>query len=101
MRPADRAYLLAVRIQPGQVQLFLTRSILAGPAQQDLAVHDLSRGLDDAEDGFHGYALSAAAFADDAEDLAGVHVEAHPVDRLDHAFIHQEIGFQIAYGEEG
>src|ERR1700721_2974863 len=45
----------------------------------------------------HRYALAAAALADDADDLAGKHVEAHAIDRAHSALVHAERHAQVAH----
>src|SRR6266566_2247996 len=47
-----------------------------------------------------GDALAAARFADDAQRLARVHVEAHAVDGLDRSLIGHEVRLQIAHRQQ-
>src|SRR5258708_4661210 len=43
-----------------------------------------------------GDALAATGLADDAQRLPGVHVEAHPVDCLDHPLVGHEVRLELA-----
>ena len=71
--------------------------LVAALAIQDLAAGDASRRIDQLQDRAHRDALAAAAFADDADDLAGEHVEAHAVDRAHRAFVQAERHAQVAH----
>src|SRR5262249_1969896 len=51
-------------------------------------------------DGERGDALAAAGFADDAQRLAGKHVERDAVDRIGHALDGEEMGAQVADAEQ-
>ena len=77
------------------------RSIARGAAAiQDLAAGDAAGRIDQLQDGPHRHALAAAAFADDADDLAGEHVEAHAVDRAHRAFVQAERHAQVAHAQQ-
>src|SRR6185503_12155510 len=82
---ADRAELGALRGEPRQID----RGLRVLP-EQDPAADDAPGRLDDLQDGLHGDALAAAALADDPDDLAWMHVEAHAVDRANEPFVQRE-----------
>ena len=57
----------------------------SSPLEQDAATDDPARRVDQAEDREAGDRLAGAGFADQPQHLAAANVEAHAVDRLDHA----------------
>ena len=65
--------------------------------EQDRAADDPRRLVEQAHDRLGTDALAGAGFADDAQRLAGMHVEADAVDRADGTGIRQEPGAQIAH----
>ena len=69
-------------------------------AIQDLAAGDAAGRFDQLQDRLHRDALAAAAFADDADDLAGEHVEAHAIDRAHRALVQLERDAQIAHPQQ-
>src|SRR5262249_18327795 len=73
---ADRAHLLAIRLELREIDHRGRAAVAGRPSEPDLAVDDSARPIDDAQDRARGDALAAAAFADDAERAAGRHVEA-------------------------
>ena len=68
-----------------------------GPVEEDLAVHDLARGLgDQAHHGEGVHTLAAARLANDAQGLSFAQFIGEAVDSLHDAFVGVEIGFQVA-----
>ena len=76
------------------------RSVCRASAIQDLAAGDAAGRIDQLQDRPHRHALAAAAFADDADDLAGEHVEAHAIDRAHRAFVQSERHAQVAHAQQ-
>ena len=97
---ADRPHLPPVGIQRRQVD-FVHAPVAELLAEPDLAVGDFAGLFHDAQNGARGDALAAAAFADDAERLAGVDVKAGPVDRVHYAFILEVVGLEVLDGQNG
>ena len=90
---ADRAQLLGSQCQQ-----------VASLELDEAAGADVTRRLgDEAEDGERRDRLTAAGLADDAERLAGVHVERDAVDRAGGtaAVLGHEIRLQVAHPEQG
>ena len=92
---AQGAHQAAARRQAGQVD----RSWL--PWRYRISPPVMRPGrIDQLQDRAHRYALAAAAFADDADDLAGEYVEAHAIDRAHRAFVHAERHAQVAHPQQ-
>ena len=70
------------------------------PAEADLARGDAAGPFDQLQDRLHGHALAAAAFADDAEHLAGHDVEAGAVDGAHQPLVHREGDAEVADREQ-
>jgi hypothetical protein len=98
-RPANRAHLLAVRVHLCEVNDLAGIGICLA-VQKNLAAHDSARRFNDPKHCLHRYAFAAATLADNAKDLAGIHVKGHAINRLDGAFIHKEMCLQVAHGEQ-
>src|SRR5262249_28919566 len=92
----DGAKLRAFRRHPRQIDG--DPGVLLKP---DPAADDSARWLDDLQDRLHRDALAAPAFADDADDLARLHVEAHSVDRAHQAFVEKEVDPEVLDLEDG
>jgi hypothetical protein len=91
----DRAHLTAVGLQLHEIG-----DAAVGARQQDLALDDSSRRFDDAQDRLRRHALAATALADDAERLAGPHVERRAVDRARRALVLEEAGLEVAHRQQ-
>ena len=63
--------------------------------EQDLAVHDLSRPLDQAEDGHRRDALAAARLPDQPQRFAVEQLETNVAHGLDFTFVGEERGAQV------
>ena len=108
----DRPHLRAIGLELHQIDRALSSSpsscsrlaVLpsrsAFPLQQDLTADDTPRAIDDAHDRARGDTLAAATLADDPERPARKNVEAGAIDRLDQPVILEEVGLQVAHGEE-
>ena len=94
LRAAQVAHQAAARRQAREVDRRCTLAI------HDLAAGDASRRIDQLQDRPHRDALAAAALADDADHLAGEHVEAHAIDRAHRAFVQTERHAQIAHAQQ-
>ena len=77
-------------------------NLSGGVAQvvEDLPIDDAPRAVHDLQDRFGGYTLAAAAFADDPQRFAGVHVERRAVHGIDDAFTREEVRLEIAHLEQ-
>jgi hypothetical protein len=103
---ANGPHLLAARVQSDQVDHARRRRARPvttpglSPSEQDLATDDPPGLLHDAQNGLDRDALAAAALTDDAQDLAGMDVEADAVHGLGRALVHHEDGFQVTDRED-
>jgi hypothetical protein len=95
---ANIAYLLTLRVEPGQVDelLDLPRTVTADAAViEDLPADDLAWCRDDAQDRLSGHALSAAALAHHAQGLATLDAKGGAVYGADEALWELKIGLDI------
>src|SRR5438445_2612578 len=92
---ADRAELGALRREPRQIDG--RRRVLL---EQDLAADDAAGRLDDLKDGLHRHALAAPALADGPDDLTGMHVEAHAIDRAHEPLVEEKVDAEILDPED-
>ena len=97
---ADGPHLPPVGIQSRQVDL-VDAPVFQLLAEPNLAVGDLTGLFHDAQDRARGDALAAAAFADDAERLAGEDVKAGPIDGVHDAFVLEVVGLEVPDGQDG
>ena len=94
---ANGSHLLAVGGELGQVDWPPAAAVVG--VEQNLALDQTAGRLNNPQHRFDGHAFAAAALADNADDLAGLHVEAHAIDGFDLAFVKVEIGLEVADGE--
>jgi hypothetical protein len=93
----DHAHLVATDV--AHLGVVPAQQILA--VEQDLAVDDLPRALDEPHDRQARDALPAAGLADDAERLSMADLEGHAIDGFDRPVPREEMGFQAPDLEEG
>ena len=67
------------------------------PLVENASFLDSSVGFQNSHDGIRRYRFAGAGFSYDAENLTGVQVKRHPVDRMDLAFAGCKRGVQILY----
>ena len=65
--------------------------------KEDAAARDIAVAVEQLEHAHRRDALAGAALADDAQRLAGLDRVGHAVDRLHHAALGGEEGFQVAH----
>ena len=63
--------------------------------EADRAADDAARRIDEPEDREAGDGFARTGFADEAEDLAGIDVQRHAVDRLDDTRLGEEVRREI------
>ena len=68
--------------------------------KKHLSGNDLTRRRDDLDDRARCHAFSTAAFSNYAQGSVAKQLEFDPIDRLDQAFVQEEMGFEILYFEQ-
>ena len=76
-------------------QLFVLQFQEIASVEKHPAADDAPGRVDQPEDGEAGDRLAAAGLAHQPQHLAGLHLEAHAVDRAHHARRGEEVGFEI------
>src|SRR5512132_1732668 len=86
---ANGTYVLAVRIELDQIDDLIGALAIEGlaPPEEDLALDDPARAIDDAQDRTRRNTLATAAFADDAQCAPVIEVKAGAIDGFDGALV--------------